>query len=132
METVSLVLLSDDRTAVGQSSLDSCAWYCASSLLAFRPAMTCILYAPLTLDCYRLYFRNIHVLTPREHIPRINPLHTSLGLFPLTPPCFFINSSSLNLILLGREIWEAPGVRLVPVSRHEMSVKNTIPNYIGH
>ena len=79
METVSLVLLNDDTTAVGQSSLDSCPWHCASILLAFRPEMTCILYTPLTLDCYPRYFRNI--LTPREHIPRINPLHTSLGPF---------------------------------------------------
>jgi hypothetical protein len=81
METVSLVLSSDDRTAVGQNSLDSCPWHCASSLLAFRPEMTCILCASLTLDCcYLWYFRNM--LTPREHILLINPLYTSLGPFP--------------------------------------------------
>lgn len=80
METVSWVLLSDDRTAVGQNSLDSCPWHCARSLLAFRPAMTRILHAPLTLDCYPRHIRCI--LTPREHIPRINPLHTSVGPFP--------------------------------------------------
>ena len=115
METVCLVLLSDDRTAVEQSSLDSCPWHCASSLLAFRPEMTCILYPPVTLDCYPRYFRNI--LTPREHIPRINPLHTSLGPFPSDSTLLLHTVQFPYFDTLEWEIWEGPGVKARDVSK---------------